>query len=201
MVVVIVTLTFPFLSFEEEARKKDGEQKRQKAESSGLNECAFIIQRAWRRLISKRLEFQNKCAFIIQRAWRRLKLKRLEFQNECASIIQRAWRRLKLRRLEFQNKAVKLIQRAWRKHRRTRRNECASIIQRAWRRLKLKRLELQNECASIIQRAWRRLKRLEFQEIQVESEIFHSMYTGLQLYNSSNVLMVTSSHYNYNENK
>lgn len=28
-------------------------------------------------------------------------------------------------------------------------------------------------------------------EIQIESEIFHSMYTGLQLYNSSNVLMVT----------
>ena len=38
-------------------------------------------------------------------------------------------------------------------------------------------------------------------EIQIESEIFHSMYTGLQLYNSSNVFMVTSSHYNYNENK
>ena len=29
-------------------------------------------------------------------------------------------------------------------------------------------------------------------EIQTESEIFHSMSTGLQLYNSSNVLMVTS---------
>ena len=29
-------------------------------------------------------------------------------------------------------------------------------------------------------------------EIQTENEIFHSMYTGLQLYNSSNELMVTS---------
>ena len=37
-------------------------------------------------------------------------------------------------------------------------------------------------------------------EIQIESGIFHSMYTGLQLYNSSNVLMVTS-HHNHNENK
>ena len=37
-------------------------------------------------------------------------------------------------------------------------------------------------------------------EIQIESGIFHSMYTGLQLSNSSKVLMVTS-YYNHNENK
>ena len=37
-------------------------------------------------------------------------------------------------------------------------------------------------------------------EIQIESGIFHSMHTRLQLSNSSNVLMVTS-HYNHNENK
>ena len=37
-------------------------------------------------------------------------------------------------------------------------------------------------------------------EIQTESEIFHSMYTGLQLSNSLNVLIVTC-YYNHNENK
>ncbi|CAH3159831.1 unnamed protein product, partial [Pocillopora meandrina] len=39
---------------------------------------------------------QNECASIIQRAWRRLKLKRLEFQNKCAVKIQKASRLLNL---------------------------------------------------------------------------------------------------------
>ena len=122
-------------------------------------------------------------------------------QNECASIIQRAWRRLISKRLEFQviwysNDSIITVLHgklnhfiSW--------SDFSCI--KWWDYFKIKkgggfqRLALKHLFQDVY-------NEFALKEIQIESGIFHSMYTGLQLYNSSNVLMVTS-HHNHNENK
>ncbi|TRY62673.1 hypothetical protein TCAL_08689 [Tigriopus californicus] len=144
-----------------------------------LRRSCLLIQAIARRKILKikaEQELRVQSAFIIQRAWKRLQSKREWERNNCAAISIQCWIQSSLRdkiqkakaHHELEIKAANIIQRACRRYRAAQRWKLmrkAAIVIQCWFRQILARKVLcqlvfarQDKSALSIQRAWKRYR-------------------------------------------
>ncbi|XP_041349107.1 unconventional myosin-XIX-like isoform X2 [Gigantopelta aegis] len=120
-----------------------------------LSQQVTLIQRCWRKYVSRKRR-RNWAARVIQKRWRRFVLLKKK-RDWAAHIIQRSWKRYVLRKRKL-DWAACVIQRSWRRFtlRKRRQEWAAFVIHQYWRRFVLSMKRRKDRAACVIQRAFRK---------------------------------------------